>query len=207
MLWSARSDNSYFIQLAGISGVVTQSAQLLSDMIEATWDKVKLVEAIKLQEHEFEQRLNKMLKQLKQSFITPIDREDIFMLSQQLNNTQNLMQAAMYSLMLCGQKKKKSEVRDAINLVGDACRVLTAAVKALKNIKKSHAASESSVKLKNLCREGNKLLNSGLSSLFLRESAAAELIKWSRMYDSLSEVFKAFITTACILEGIILKNE
>jgi len=149
--------------------------------------------------HEVNDALNK-------TFITPFDREDIFTLSNNLDNVIDAIDAITKRMGLYKLTTPDSHMKQFAVAIEQACCALHDAVSHLHDTK-------SRTRISDYCREINRLENVGDQ---LRETAIAELfdtctdpiriIKWKEMYESAESTMDTIDHTSKSIQSILVKQ-
>lgn len=149
--------------------------------------------------------VHEMIVELNKTFITPIEREDILMLTVRLDdiidgidNTAAMLE--MYDIQQSNEHMVEFvyiihlavlEIKEAINLL---------ARKKLMDIR-PHA-----IKIKNFETDCDVLLRKVIRELFANETDAIKIIKYKEIYESLELISDDCQNVANTLETIIMKN-
>ena len=143
---------------------------------------------------------------LNKTFITPFDREDIFLLSNNLDNVVDSIDAITKRMGLYKLTTPDSYMKQFAVAIEQACCALHDAVNHLHNEK-------SRTRIFDYCREINRLENVGDQ---LRETAIAELfdkttdpikiIKWKEMYESAESAIDTIDHTSKSIQSILVKQ-
>ena len=143
---------------------------------------------------------------LNKTFITPFDREDIFLLSNNLDNVIDSIDAITKRMGLYKLTTPDPYMKQFAVAIEQACCALHDAVSHLHNTK-------SRTRIFDYCREINRLENVGDQ---LRETAIAELfdkttdpikiIKWKEMYESAESAIDTIDHTSKSIQSILVKQ-
>lgn len=141
---------------------------------------------------------------LNTQYLTPFDRDDIYMLATEIDDVVDYLEEASDLLGLYGVEMP---TRHAV----EQCAVIVKAVEqlviALENLKGGRGVQEALVKLKGLEDEGDRLLRDGLASLFRDERIDPLIvIRWKDIYEALERALDACETAANVIANIMVKN-
>jgi predicted phosphate transport protein (TIGR00153 family) len=141
---------------------------------------------------------------LNTQYLTPFDREDIFMLATEIDDVVDYLEEASDLLGLYGVEMP---TRHAV----EQCSIIVAAVEQLAtacdNLKGMRGVQQALVELKSLEDQGDRVLRDALASLF-RDGRIDPLIviRWKDIYEALERGLDACETAANVIANIVVKN-
>ena len=188
---------------AQIAQRITTSSSLLHDLFRAP-DRIQHFEAaIKTVEHEADQLVHQVNLRIDTSFVTPLDREDIHLLTRRLDNVVDLIDGtARRAVMFRITHSRPPALRLAEVLV-KAGKCIEEQV---RDIKKPRAVAEYGRQIKQLEEEGDALYHAAVGELFDERPDPLEVLKWKELYDKLEEALDECEDVSNVLESIALKN-
>ncbi len=143
---------------------------------------------------------------LHQTFITPLDREDIHKLISNMDDILDMMEDVAECVMLYDVR----EVTDAARRLADICvscaEKVKQAVTMLSNMDNSAAILKICSEIDQLESEADRVMRSAMSKLFRDEPDTRQLIKLKAIYELLETVTDRCEDTANVIEGIVLEN-
>jgi predicted phosphate transport protein (TIGR00153 family) len=143
---------------------------------------------------------------LHQTFITPLDREDIHKLISNMDDILDMMEDVAECVMLYDVR----EVTDAARRLADICvscaEKVKQAVSMLSNMDNSAAILKICSEIDQLESEADRVMRSAMSKLFRDEPDTRQLIKLKAIYELLETVTDRCEDTANVIEGIVLEN-
>jgi predicted phosphate transport protein (TIGR00153 family) len=168
-------------------------------------DKAKYhAEQIKRLEHECDQITHEVVNKLDRTFITPIDREDIYKLAGDLDDVIDVIDGV-------ARRTQIFRVGAAPEGVKKLCEVLQKAVGALEQgveqlRRRDGSVMKSSLEAKAYEEQADAIYHEMLGKLFATETNAIELIKWKEIYDNLERCVDQTEDVANVLESISIKH-
>jgi len=159
--------------------------------------------------YEFEQDgdmlTHDIMKELNQTFLTPIDREDIHALASRIDDVLDLLWAATDRMMVYKIDKPTSE---AISIAEDLQMTTEILKKALRELRaKSYAhVQEHCIEINRLENRIDRKYRDALGKLLNGTHDAVYIIKWKDIYELLEDASDRCEDIANILEGIVLKH-
>ena len=144
-----------------------------------------------------------------QTFITPIDREQIHALINAMDDVADLIQDVAEAMELYDIQHMTSEITRLTDLSVKCCERVREAVKLLDRIADqatAEAALKTCAEIDQLEKDGDRVLRAAMSKLFREEPDVRELIKLKAVYEHLETISDKCETVATRIEGIVLEN-
>jgi uncharacterized protein Yka (UPF0111/DUF47 family) len=149
---------------------------------------------------------NAVVEALHKTFITPIDRNDIYRLITKMDDIMDLVEAAADRLALYEMPKMTKEAAElAACLVSSAEHVL-GAVSGIRDLKKPNGILEHCIEINRLENVADNILRTALAKLFREEKDPISVIKWKEIYETLEAATDRCEDVANIIEGVVLEN-
>jgi uncharacterized protein Yka (UPF0111/DUF47 family) len=141
---------------------------------------------------------------LNTQYLTPFDRNDIYMLAIQIDDVVDELEEASDLLGLYGIELPTKHAVQQTGLLVRAAEQLSVAC---DNLKGFSGVQEALVELKRLEDEGDRVLRDGLAALF-RDDGIDPLmvIRWKDIYDGLERALDSCETAANTIANIVVKN-
>jgi len=141
---------------------------------------------------------------LNTQYLTPFDRDDIYMLAIQIDDVVDELEEASDLLGLYGIELPTKHAVQQTGLIVAATEQLSIAC---DNLKSFAGVQEALLELKRLEDEGDRVLRDGLASLF-RDDRIDPLmvIRWKDVYDRLERALDSCETAANVIANIVVKN-
>jgi hypothetical protein len=143
---------------------------------------------------------------LHQTFITPLDREEIHQLITRMDDILDLMEDVSHCVFLYDLRAVTDEARRLADICVACAEKVRSAVSMLDNMKNSEAITKVCGEIDRLETDADQVLRSGLAKLFHNEPDTRELIKMKEIYELLETVTDRCEDVANIIEGIVLEN-
>lgn len=192
-----------FVETAKIS---VKAAEMLQDLMVDYTNIEKKVGAIEEKEHECDHHVHKLLQQLNRSFITPIDREDIYLIAKEMDNITDSIESTAHRFLMFNVKSITEEAKTLAKLIIDCTKELEGVMAELKNMKKSTRLQEKIIEVNRLEDEGDTIFRNAMANLFANQNDAVEVIKWKEIYEYLENTLDACEDVANIVEGVVMKH-
>ena len=183
-----------------------EGARMLQDLLDNYQDVGAKIKRIEELEHKGDTLTHETIERLNRIFVTPIDREDIHAIAEQLDDVMDLMDSAAYRLYLYQIPEPTPASRAAADVLVRMVDEVALAVKALRNLKKPREILDRCVHINTLENEADKILHKGLAALFRDHQDPILIIKWKEIYERLEDATDKCEDIANVLEGVVLKN-
>ena len=193
----------FFDEFEQQSANIKRAAGLLHDLIHDFADARAKAYAIKTVEHEGDLITHQIVKQLNTTFITPLDREDIYALATRLDDVLDYIEAVGERLVVYRVKAPTSACRAFADVIVRITNVIDRAVKCLRTLDPEYHVHI--MEVNRLENEADALLRDSLVALFEENADPIDVIKWKEIYETLEIVTDRCEDVANVIEGIILK--
>jgi hypothetical protein len=186
---------------------VTKAASLFFNIMLA--ENFDNIEAKGKEIYELEQEgdilTHEIIKKLNKTFVTPIDREDLYALASSLDDIVDLIWAATERLMVFKLKEPTKDVMEMAKDLLMTTEVVQKAIKKLKEKKYSHV-QEYCIEINRLENRIDRGFRDALGKLFEEVKDCVFIIKWKEIYEHLEDASDRCEDVANVLEAIVLKN-
>jgi hypothetical protein len=186
---------------------VVHGAELLA-AVTNDWSQLKKVtDEIKDAEHEGDQIAHEALTRLNRTFVTPLDREDIFALICGMDDIIDATDAAAKRLVLYELTGPNEDLVKLARTLVDATKSLANAVTGLRNIRRNaQTLQHDCIEVHRLENEGDVFHNQALTHLFAQESNPISVIKWKEIYEIVESAIDYCEDVANTISGLVLKH-
>jgi len=199
----APKEREFFDLFEEAAGNIVRAADLLLEMIRDFPEKSGLAREILIVEQEGDRITHDIIQRLNQTFVTPIDREDIYGLASALDDVVDFTEeAADFLILYKVEAPMEQSVRLAEVLV-TACRQIAEAMPRMRGFKD---ISHYTVEVNRLENDGDRISREAMAALFDHGIDPMVVIRWKDIYERLEQAIDATERVANILEGIVIKN-
>jgi predicted phosphate transport protein (TIGR00153 family) len=197
------SDSEYFDLFERATANIVHAAGLLDAMLHGYPETQGLARDILACEHDGDQITHDVIRRLNQTFITPIEREDILELTSALDDIVDFIEEVADYLGLYRIEAPMVQAQQLARLLWEATQELALAipqVRALKDVR------EHIVEVHRLENEADQVVRGALASLFEGGIDPMVVIRWKDIFERLENAIDSTERAAYILEGIVIKN-
>jgi len=154
-------------------------------------------------EQEGDRITHDIIQRLNTTFVTPIDREDIYALASAMDDVVDFIEEIADFLALYRIEAPMEQSQQLARILLEASRLIAQAVPRLRAF---NDIRHFTVEINRLENEGDRVVRQALASLFERGIDPMLVIRWKDIFERLEDAIDACETTANILEGIVIKN-
>ncbi|MDX6608423.1 MAG: uncharacterized protein QOF85_348 [Solirubrobacterales bacterium] len=196
-------DRTFFDLFIEAGENTLQAARLLDQMMGSWPDSGELSQQIVDAEQEGDRITHDIVKRLNSTFVTPIDREDIYGLATQMDDIVDYTEEAADFLGLYKIEAPMSQAQDLTKVLVAACEQLAEGLEHLRDFKD---LDKYWIEIHRLENDGDRISRNAVASLFSNGIDPMVVIRWKDMFAVLENAIDATETAAQILEGIVIKN-
>ena len=157
-------------------------------------------------ENEADKNLHEILNYLIKDFLPPIEREDIIMLSNLIDDTIDCIDEVVINLDILNVTSLREDFKDFAELIYQCYVELKEMMQKLKRLKEYEETQKIVVNINRLEELGDKLYQQAIRNLYQYEKNSIEVSAWTIIYGSLENCFDACESVASSVEEILLKN-
>ena len=179
------------------------AARLLDEMMNTWPDSGSLSREIVIAEQEGDRITHEIIKRLNSTFVTPIDREDIYGLATQMDDIVDFTEEAADFLGLYKIEAPMEQAQALTKVLVACCEQLAMGLEGLPSFKD---LDKYWIEIHRLENDGDRISRDAVASLFSNGIDPMVVIRWKDMFAVLEEAIDATETAAQILEGIVIKN-
>ena len=176
--------------------------EVMLDYSKAT-DKVREINEL---EHEADAVNDKIIDKLNMTFITPIDREDIYAIANGLDDGVDILQGTLQRIVMYRTGKAMNGAVSLTKLIIESTEEIIKALTMLKDIRKNQAKIlDATHKIAKLESEGDRVYRHEVAYLFDKETNPIELIKWKDILENLEDTLDHCEKIGDMLRGVVMK--
>lgn len=199
-------DNYVFDMFDKMCINLVEGAEVLVRMFEKGSDYIEPAIHLKTIETQTDQYVHEIISYLHRTFVTPIDREDIFQLVHRLDDILDLTEGAASRIRLYQPKEVPEGALELVKVLLESAKLIKEMMGLMRNMKKSARIIELTVGIKRLENDADLIRRSILARLFEEEKNVFELIKWKDILDYIEKGTDRCDDVGNITEGIVLEN-
>lgn len=204
----AKKQFDYFGSLEHLAKNASQAAVVLDELITefSITHLMTCAEKIHNLEREADQIVQDILNELYDSFITPIDREDIVEITERLDDVIDGINATTYMMENLNITSIRPNSNFFSKFVVDVTSGVLTATKEFAKFKNSKTLKKMIHEVNLIESQADKLYSELIKELFTKEKDPIEIIKWKDIYDQLEDVVNTSEDVVDIIAGLVIKN-
>jgi predicted phosphate transport protein (TIGR00153 family) len=196
-------DNSFFAMFAAMSDNLIAGARTLVDLFANYHDVETQIEKIHRIEREGDELTHAILTKLNQTFITPLDRDDIHELASKLDDVLDFINASSARIQMYRIKAPPPAAGELAAIILMQCQELQ---KAVSLMQKNGNILAHCVEINRLENEADQVSQQAIATLFDHEKDPINLIKIKELLECLERATDKAEDVANVLETVVLKN-
>ena len=188
------------------AGLCVEGAALLRDLLRDPSQAEAGYQRIHAVEHQADRVCQETMEMLHSSFITPIDRSDIHLLSSRIDDIMDHIEATAQRIWLYEIERPTPEMLEMSENVVRATEAMKAAVDGLGGRVAPEKMRALCVNVKMVEKENDRVLRRATARLFKEELDARARIKWKEIYEDVEGAVDRCEDVANVIEGVVLEN-
>jgi hypothetical protein len=197
-------EEQYFDLFLQMTVYISDAARELKEMLaDKNHDYAEYAKRIKGMEHACDELTHSISTRLNKSFITPFDREDIYLMSAALDDIVDLIDDAATAIIIFDVKEIKDYAVDLANVIGGMAEQLREIVSTLQKPKN---ITQRLVEIHRLENQGDDIFHAAIKELFREENDPLTVLKWKEVYEKLEAAVDRCENVANIIESVIIKH-
>ncbi|MBP9531935.1 MAG: DUF47 domain-containing protein [Syntrophaceae bacterium] len=199
-------EENFFEYFEELANKIEEGGQFFLEMTKnRDYSEAKVVRLKEL-EHEADGITHKTYERMHKTFLTPIDREDIYALVNKMDSIMDVIEATAVRIYMYKVKKPDDEIIKQAEILFQAIKKIKGVVHGLRDMKNSQMILDGCVEINTLENAGDVVLRTIITNLFIKEQDAIELIKWKEIFERIEEAIDVCEDVSNIVEGIVLKH-
>ncbi len=200
-------DDKFFVFFEKSVHNLQQATKLLQDIACASQnDRVALVDQMNELEHVGDSITHEIFSALNSTFITPIDREDIHVLTSALDDIMDFMDGSANRFVLYKIDQCPDDMKRLINILDHSVTELEKGIVLLKDLKHHDPIYQVLRQVHSYENEADTVFETAIAKLFDEESNPVQIIKLKEIYVSLETATDKCEDVANVLETILIKH-
>ena len=205
---SKKSDSYYLQNFIECVECGCQAAKMLEDNLNhfdtgLLQDKLDELHRI---EHDADKKKHEMMAVLVKAFITPIEREDIILLSQSIDEVTDKIEDVLIRIYINNVQQIRPEALAFIKVIIRCCEALKEVMEEFADFRKSKTLHGLIIEINALEEEGDRLFIESMRRLHAEVTDPIEIIAWREIYVYLEKCCDACEHVADVVESVIMKN-
>jgi uncharacterized protein len=195
-------EHDYFRMFSELAANLDAAAQLLVKFMN-DGDRQSIAASILEHEHVGDKIVHDIVRRLNKSFITPIDREDIYDLVATADEILDSIEEAAGLMIIYRIGEATDYARRQAEVIAKATPILR---ECMDNLEKPKGLVERIIAVNSLENDGDRIEREAIASLFEGDTKCTDIIKWKDIYETLESAIDECEHVANVIESIVLKH-
>lgn len=198
----------FFEAMYQLSIKAKEASKVLDDIVVNYSRDYLKEQAIKI--HELEREgdiiLAEVMYELNHSFITPIDREDIVVIINSIDDVLDSINALSFLFDDLAIQSIREKTTDMTGFIVEAVEGLTIVTKEFSKFKSTKKIGEMIKKVVELEGKADIIHSTQIKELFTQEENLLEVIRWKDIFNALEATINNTEKAVLIMETMVIKN-
>ncbi len=203
-----KQDAFYFETFVASVDCACQAAAILDETLR-NFDAASLEQRLKdihAVEHAADCKKHALMEVLAKAFITPIEREDIMLLSQNIDDLVDKIEDVLIRLYCNNIQTIRPDALQTSGLIVKSTAAVKTLMQEFADFKHSKNLRQSIIDINTLEEEADKIFIASIRDLHVSCKDPMEVFSWHELYRYLEHCMDACEHVADIVEGVIMKN-
>lgn len=188
----------------------TKKAALKLDDVICNYDPEKLIKEkaeLHIIERQADNKAHDIQALLSMEFITPIDRDDLVVLVQNIDDVVDAIDDVLIKAYIYDVKEMRTEALEFSSIIVSCAEALQDLAAELPNFRKSLSIKDLITKINLYEENADDLFVDTMARLFReKETSPLDVIVWMNMFEALELICDTFEDLAQVIERVIMKN-
>ena len=205
---SKKQDSFYFENFKSCTEHACRAAHLLDETMRR-FDPDSMEQCIEEMhriEHGADEKKHEILNVLAKAFITPIDREDILLLSQSIDDMVDKIEDVLLRIYCNNVQSIRPEALAVMDVIVRCCEEVQRLIEEFPNFRRSKALREHIIHVNTMDEDADQLFITNLHQLHTTCTDPIEIISWREIYIYLEHCADACEQVAGVVESVVIKN-
>lgn len=203
-----KKDSFYFDNFIACAELAYQASQRLSAYMEG-FDPARVNDELTAM-HEIEnagdEKNHEIADALVTAFITPIEREDIALLSERLDAVLDHIEGVLHRIYFCNIQEMRPSALKMARKVVEGCESMVELTKELPHFKRSKNLKREIIAINDIEGQCDDLYIESMRELHTTEKDPLQVIAWRDVYTFLEVTADSIEHVAETVENVVMKN-
>lgn len=182
-----------------------KAALLLDKLCTSFKNPEKISEQIKDLEQKGDQISHTIYSEINRTFVTPLDREDIIMLTQSLDDVVDLIHLSASIITIYNVKKITPTAHEFSEIIVTSTKLVAEILPKLRHRRAFSELHKAIIEINRLENKADDLLRKSLTELFKNPKDPLDVIRWRDIYGVMEDVTDKTEDIANVLQNLITK--
>ena len=199
--------NDFFFDQFDLAALNCHKAAIaLSNLINDYTNIPEKVNIIEEFEHNGDTISHEIIKNLKKSFITPIDREDIYTITNKLDSVVDYIQAAAFKFDMLNIQIITQDTKMLCSKIVECTEKLPILINGLRSLKNTDKLKQTIIEINHIENDSDEIFRNAVRSLYRSNLGVLEKISIKEIYEVLEQVIDICEDVGDKVEEVVMKN-
>lgn len=203
--WIPR-EQKFYDMLDDTASIIVKAAEMFTDLVEHFDHRERRMNELRELEHKCDMSVEKILKALGRTFITPMDREDIHSLATSLDDVLDNMEETAFRLTAFRIDKPTPEALKMALIIQQACGHVQSAIHLCRGKLGSEEIATELREISRLENEADDIFRNVEADLFANPPEIMTFIKQRELYAWLENTVDSCRHVAHVINEIVVKG-
>ncbi len=203
-----KQDAFYFNTFISAVDCACQAASILDETLR-NYNPAELEKQLRViheVEHAADCKKHELMQALAKAFITPIEREDIILLSQNIDDLVDKIEDVLIRLYCNNIQTIRQDALQTSALIVKGCNAVKTVMEEFADFRHSKTLRQHIIDVNTLEEEADKLFISSIRQLHVSSKDPLEVFCWHELYRYLEHCMDACEHVADVAESVVMKN-
>lgn len=204
----AKGDKFYFDNFMVCTSIAKEAANYLVECLE-NYEPNKMEDMLEKMheiEHRADEKKHEMNEVLRKAFVTPVDREDLDMLSHKVDDVTDMIEEVLQKFYINDIKTIQPAAIEFAKKLVKSCDLLCSLMGEFENFKRSKHIRDMIVALNDAEEECDRFYLKSMRSLAKESNNVWTVIAWRDIYDCMESCADACEHVSECVAAVIMKN-
>ena len=203
-----KQDSFYYDNFSECAACACQAAHYLEDALKNFKPEglSSMLDELHQVEHAADEKKHELSNVLARAFITPIEREDIILLSQNIDEVTDKIEDVMLRLYYNNIQSIRPDSLELVSIVVKSCDMVKLMLKEFASFRHSKSLRDHIIAINTLEEQADQVFVTSMRELHTTCTDPVEIICWREVYFYLEKCTDACEHVADVVEQIVMKN-
>ena len=198
--------NGFYELLNKEAQITNESAKMILELAKDLTKAKEWSFSIKTNEHRSDSLMQEIAEKLNQSFITPIDREDIYTLASQIDDIMDYIDELSVRFSLYNITEITKDAEDFINNLINITQAVVNLVACVANLKDKNAIDAAAKDIDKYENIADTIYYNAVATLFKENTNPIDILRWEKIYSGFENATNKCKEVANLIHTIIIKH-
>jgi hypothetical protein len=199
-------EDRFFVIFEKAAQNLLECAALFRNLFDEFTDVSKKVDQITEFEERGDSMTHEIVQVLNQTFVTPMDREDIYRLAEALDDVLDSIEEAACRLVMFEIQAPTVYSVELAQVIMKCCEEINKAMPYLRHPKDLPSLQDNLLQIHSLENRADAIKKTALTELYNRPGDIIALLKWREIYEHMEAATDRCEDVADVLQGLLVKN-